>query len=812
MKLLAHITDDHGVKKEQTLADHCRRTAAYASESMGKRFRNSGYLAGLIHDLGKSKKEFVDYIEKAYRGEPVRKGSVNHTFAAVIYLLETYHMADLEIWTKLTSEILAFAAGAHHGMFDCVDLDGENGFGHRLKKDREEIYYQESLSNFLSQIAGEEELRTCFAKSVDEIREFFSEASETYQKKTEPVFFQVSMLTRLLLSAVIYGDRRDTREFMAQRKRIGEQAVNWEAYENYFEKKLTALQKDTPLDQVRGEISDQCRRFAERKGGIYRLNVPTGAGKTLCSLRYAITHARKYKKKRIIFIIPLLSVLDQNAKVIRDYVPDSQKVLEHHSNVIHEKERDPQTEELDAFEILAENWNAPVIISTLVQFLNILFDDKLSAIGRMQALCDSVIVIDEIQSLPKKTTLMFNMALNFLHQFCHATIVLSSATQPCFEELKWPLHFASDPDIVRLNEKQLQVFARAEIIDHTDPMGMAPEECAAFCGELMKANASLLVVCNTKTEAKLLYGLLRQQADRQGWHVFHLSTAMCQKHRLNVMIDLEQELSLIQNEFRANRPRHRMICVSTQLIEAGVDLSFQCVVRVLAGIDNLAQAAGRCDRSMEYGGTGKVYLIRLKNENLNMLPDIVNAQNSTVHVLEYLKRSGDGEYTGTTAVKRFYQCLYEETKQEIRYPVKSEIYGTTVYLANLLANKNGHMDRRENRDYKLHQPFKTIGQTFQVFDQDTTDVLTPFQEGKALIAQIREMQKRYSEPEAYKNILQMAKPYMISIFAWQRKRLEEAGLLSMALEGRLLILDEKAYDDQYGLSETMERPVADYVI
>jgi len=186
---------------------------------------------------------------------------------------------------------------------------------------------------------------------------------------------------------------------------------------------------------------------------------------------------KKFHKKRIIFIIPLLSVLDQNVKVIREYIQDKNLILEHHSNTINEKE---DGQELDRYEVLTENWGSPVIVSTLVQLLNILFVHKTSAIGRMRVLCDSIIVIDEVQSLPKKTIAMFNMAINFLSIYCNATIVLSSATQPCLEELHWPVKFANQPDMVHLTEQQLNVFERADIIDKTDPYGMDMEEWASF--------------------------------------------------------------------------------------------------------------------------------------------------------------------------------------------------------------------------------------------------------------------------------------------------------------------------------------------
>lgn len=181
------------------------------------------------------------------------------------------------------------------------------------------------------------------------------------------------MLVRLILSAVIYGDRKDTSEFMRQINANTQEAqtLSWERQKSYFENKLSQFDLSSILNQTRSSIALQCLEAARQPSGIYRLHVPTGAGKTLCTLRYALTHAEQYHKKRIIFIIPLLSVLDQNVKVIRDYVPDESEVLEHHSNVIRDL---ADCEELDRYEFLGESWNYPIVVSTLVQFLNILFE------------------------------------------------------------------------------------------------------------------------------------------------------------------------------------------------------------------------------------------------------------------------------------------------------------------------------------------------------------------------------------------------------------------------------------------------------
>ena len=807
MDLLAHLTNVDGDRKEQTLKEHCFHTAGYASENIGNAgLYHTAYLAGILHDAGKAKTEFAEYLEDAYQGKEVRRGSVNHTFAGVIWLFQKYHTDTSTIWERMACEVIGYAIGSHHGMFDCVDLDGENGFLHRLQKDREFLCYEEAVHNYFTQVADEEFIDEYFQKAVQEIKEFFSKAKEIYSSSGK-VFFQISMLVRMVLSAVIYGDRRDTSEFMGQKKNSQASNCGWEKRRAFFESKLAQMDSTGMLNQARQYISGQCLEAAERIPGIYRLNVPTGAGKTLCTLRFALAHAEKYNKKRIIFIIPLLSVLDQNVKVIQEFLPYQSEILEHHSNVIREEENG---EEADRYEFLSESWNFPVIVSTLVQLLDILFSDSISAAGRMQALCDSVIVIDEIQSLPKKITVMFNMAMNFLQQYCNATIVLSSATQPCFEELKWPLKLAENPDLVRLNPEQMQIFKRAEIIPHVDAYGMEPEECAGFCLDRMEQYDSLLIVCNTKAEARTLFQRLQEPAEHQGWELFHLSTAMCQEHRSDTLERLKKSLLEIQKNYSENNVhQQKMICISTQLIEAGIDLSFACVVRVLAGIDNLAQAAGRCNRSNEYGRTGKVYLVNLKNENLSMLKEIKNAQDSTRKVLEDWGEES-GSLIGEPAVKRFYRYLFEETRNMIRYPVTD--YGLTVYLADLLSNANPNAGNAKNKDYVLRQPFKTIGKKFTVFDQDTRDVLAPYGQGEDWIRRLEMLQKEWLDLKKLKEIMDRLKKYTVSIYDWQRRKLEEAGLLYDVLDGRVQVLDSQAYDECFGLTIVEEQAVENYIL
>lgn len=811
MNLFAHLTYENGIRKEQSLRAHCVQTAEYAAacvENIG--FHHMAYLAALLHDMGKATKKYNNYLEAAFLGEAVVRGSVNHTFAGVIYILENFHAESASPMDKLTAEIISYAIGSHHGLFDCVDLEGKNGFLHRLQKDKAELCYEEAQYNFLQYVADKEEIGHLFRKATEEFWTLYQKILIDNEKKSQKVFFQIGLLARLLLSCVIYGDRRDTAEFMEGINSLKIKPVSWPSEKEYLEQKLSQFDNISPINQVRSIISEQCLKTAEKPTGIYRLSVPTGAGKTLSTLRYALAHAERFHKKKIIFIIPLLSVLEQNAKIIQEYVQDKNLILEHHSNVVIEKESEGDNAELDEYEILTENWESPIVISTLVQFLNILFTHKTSAVGRLRALCDSVIIIDEVQSIPQKTIAIFNMAINFLSIYCNATIVFSSATQPCLEKLDWSIKFANLPDMVKLDKKQMEVFERADIIDRTDPYGMDMEMLVDFCHTLMEERESLLIICNTKREARELFERITLTSETEDWHICHLSTAMCQKHRTVVLEELQNKLAILQKALKNDQKIKKIICISTQLVEAGVDFSFDCVVRVLAGIDNLAQAAGRCNRSNEYGRKGQVYLIKLKDENLSMLKEIADAQISTQKVLIRAKQMKDMALTGESATQIFYNDLYQkkEMRNQIRYPIRD--CGSVLYLANLLGNDNPYAKKDEA--FFLRQPFLSIGKRFEVFDKQTFDVLVPYDDGISLIEELKEAERKNFFLPLIKNIVKQAKRYTVSIYKWQRDKLWEEGLLYGLFENRVLILDEKVYDSQYGLNEKAELEVGNYIL
>lgn len=765
----AHIREEGMRRCVQTVQEHCRRVADHAGEclkSVG--LTHAGALAGLVHDCGKFKVEFARYIED---GEGAR-GSVNHTFAGFRLLMERYHGADAVSMEDLTAELLALAVGGHHGLFDCLDEGKHSGFLHRMQ--RPDVGYEESKHNFLEQCASAEELDALFLKAHEELLPIYGKLSALTEDASECAFY-LSLLARLLLSAVIEGDRRDTAEFMngiAVPPMPEDMGTFWQPYLKRMEEKLELFPQDTPLQRARREISDRCRTFAEREGGIYRLNVPTGAGKTLSSLRYALAHGAKWGKRRLIFVSPLLSILEQNAAVLWEYLGDDGIVLEHHSNVL----RIAETDALDPRELAVENWSAPVIVTTLVQLLNTIFEGRTTSVRRFHALCDSVVVLDEVQTVPTKMLDLFNLALDLLSDVCGATILLCSATQPCLEATGHPLRRCKG-DVIPYDEALWAPFRRTVLADagaHT------LEEIVAFAREQLEGTRSLLVVCNRKDEAEFLFHSLKAHADAS----FHLSAAMCAAHRRETLKRMDAALA----------GEGSCLCVATQVIEAGVDISFERVIRLSAGLDNVIQAAGRCNRHGESAEPARVYVVPCLGEDLKRLPEIRTSKQATDSLLDAYRRRPqdfDGDLASDKAVQGYYRRLYASLPPDhFDFPTKK---GATLF--ELLSDNFKFYDENASYagKYYMSQAFRTAGTLFSVFDSETMDLVTSYAEGAELIAELTG--EPCPDPRFLADWLRRVKPYTVSVYAWQLQRLENA----VHEHCGVLLLESGHYDPETGL-------------
>lgn len=742
---LAHIAEDG---RTQTVLEHCTETARYAAQCLAPvQLDTIAYLAGLLHDLGKYEKPYQEYLIKAVNSEDVYRGSVIHSFQGCRYILEAFHRPGAEDHSDITAELIAYAIGAHHGLFDCIDAKQKSGFLHRLREQTPE--YQNAVARFIAE--SSKNLENCFENANLQMQPIYARLDT--QLDDNVYAFQIGMLSRMLLSAVIEGDRRSTREFMnPEMVEVASPDIGtlWNERLHFMEGKLTGFPGDSPIKEARRWISDQCRMAADGTGRVFRLNVPTGGGKTLSALRFALAHAAKERKQRIIFTAPLLSILEQNADVIRRFIGDDGIVLEHHSNVV----RTAETEEtLDFKELLCENWHSPVIITTMVQLLNTLFAGKTTAIRRMHALANSIIVIDEVHAIPNHMVALFNQAVDFLAQYCGTTFVLCSATQPGFEVARdYPL---STPivNMVSPNPVISEVFKRTELRN----AGVKKlEEIPVFISEVAADTNSLLVICNKRAEAESLFRSL-PPSDR-GVN-FYLSASMCIQHRRDVLKELQSALEA----------KKKVICIATQVVEAGVDISFETVVRLSAGMDNIVQAAGRCNRNGESQIPKPVYIVECEGENLAFLPDIQTAKESTSALMTAFRKSPqrfDNDLASEAAIQFFYRHRYANIPAHAQeYPLPKRM----PTLFELLSCKGFGTDGSEGYDeFYMAQAFKTAGEFFQVFDNDTDSAIVPYKNGEKLIQELSMISER--DYTALADWQERAKPYMLSLYSYQEER------------------------------------------
>lgn len=771
----AHIDKDGTV---QTVGQHCRNTAELAKRNLCKLdLADAAYLMGLLHDAGKCTDKFRNYIERASRGEKVRRGEVIHTFAAVRFLLNAYHSVPgsaVDPFSDVTAEILSAAIGGHHGLFDCFDEVGNCGFTHRINKQPE--YDDMAMQGFFKEISDRDGIDKLFFSSVKEISSKM-QLIDSIPKKQDELCFDLSLLTRLMTSALMDADRSDTASFLhpteCEEQRNLTPEILRTVTEN-FHSRLSEFACATPIQTARSELSELCFRAAEKPGGVFRLNLPTGAGKTLSGLRYALRHAEVFGKERIFFISPLLSILEQNAREIKKALGDDSLVLEHHSDIIAGEFPD---EELSRYELLCDSWNSPVVITTLVQFLNTLFSGKTASVRRFYSLANSVIVIDEVQTVPLKILSLFNSAVNFLSTVCNTTVVLCSATQPYLAGIPRPLANCKDivePDVMK---KYATVFQRNSIT-YQGKKRLA--EILPLISELLGQYRSVLVICNKKDQASTLFDWTEDLCDNR----YHLSAGMCTAHRKRVLSEMTESLK--------SKQRSPLLCISTQVIEAGVDISFDAVIRLCAGLDSIVQAAGRCNRNGECKSDAPVWIVDCLDENLSVLKDIYDAKGATESLIYSFEKGADRfdfDLSSDKSVKFFYEKLYTAKNKDFFDFVKRGYPSIYSMLA-----QNATYAGKEGKRFFLHQAFQTAGRLFEVFDQEQTSVLVPWEDGEAIAEKLIPFGASVS-----KKSYDAAKPYTVSVFSYQLKRLLECGAITSAGDGQIWVLDKNYYSNYTGI-------------
>jgi CRISPR-associated endonuclease/helicase Cas3 len=615
----------------------------------------------------------------------------------------------------------------------------------------------------------------------------FSDVKKT--RKTEYLFY-AGCLVRLLLSVQIDADWSDTSEAMNSEKvscDSGKREIfskAWDNYNRYMDnlRQRTDAEyktvKEREINAVRTEIQKECLHFSEKPCGIYCLPIPTGAGKTLTALGYALKYAREHfrdedEMEHIFYISPYISITEQNAQVIKEAVGNPEWVLEHHSNIMNSDENDFDTA-----------WEDTFICTTMVQFLNTLFSDRKKSIRRFHQLKKSIVIIDEVQSLPVKTLHTFNLMMNFLNRVCKTDIILCTATQPALDSvyIKRKICYSEPQNMISNLNLRYEQFDRVEIVpEFTAGMetmqGLADKVAAEFA-EVQ----SVLVIFNKKQTVSDFYDRMRDRLENVD--IYYLTTNLCAEHRGKLIYEIRD---------KCKDTEKKVLIVSTNLIEAGVDLSVARVYRSLAGIDSIAQAAGRCNRNGEMK-RGQVVVFEMKEDEPGRgMEELLTAQQKTKEIQYRYEKAGKKQsILFPEWVKQYYDIFYEELQYKMDFALKKEYQGNTI-LGLLSTGFEGI-----NYRYPLNQAFCTAGKMYQVIADTGVTVVVPYGEGEKLIEELEQTQ---SKADIYKCLRKLQR-YTVSVYYDRKEDLLERGVIreSLVLPGIYIAL---GYDETKGLGNVL---------
>lgn len=704
--LLAHgATDEH--PEGQSIEAHLKGTGELA-ETFAAEFgaAANGKLCGLAHDIGK----YSDEFQLRLRGGK----KVDHATAGAIECF------------KIKAAFEAVCVIGHHsglpnvGHKDADTTESQTFFGRKLRAEQ----------------GGIPDYRKNWNGHIALPQDYFRPSGRG---------FATAFYIRMLYSCLVDADYIDTETFMNGDAGRG----NYEPLSALCDKLTAYISKwNNPtreIDILRQKILNSCINNSGNPRGMFTLTVPTGGGKTVASMAFALNHAAANSMKRIIYVIPYTSIIEQNAKVFRDIL-GQENVVEHHSQVSHELSED--ADELEYRSALAtENWDAPVIVTTAVQFFESLYANRSSKCRKLHNIANSVIIFDEAQMIPSNNLRPCVAAIAELVRAYNATAVLCTATQPAIDEML--LEYSKKESVVELCPDVDGMFEKFRRTSFEKEGRLTTDELVSR----LESQQQVLCIVNTRKFAQEVYEALPSEGR------FHLSTLMCPVHR-------KQKLDEIRERLKSGKTCR---VVSTSLIEAGVDVDFPRVFREMAGLDSILQAAGRCNREGKRSAESSIVTVFESENKVNKLI-AVNRDAAEETVRDWTQPNT------TSTIERYFKAYRDFLRND---------------------DKSGVMTASEKGISGCGLPFEWIAKEFKLIDQNTFAVYIPIGEGKELVSRLR-------EGERSRGLYRRAGMYSVSVYQNQFDSLINAGAAEPFGEDAAFLTDCSLYSDEKGLSTDVD--------
>ncbi len=736
MKYYAHSHDETEKSNWHLLSDHLVNTGDKAGSFLrivgGEEL---GRVIGLLHDLGKYSPEFQDRLA----GSPA---SVNHSTAGAKIAVERY---------ERIGKLIAFCVAGHHtGLANGVNGGRITALQDRLKEDVPKL---DPLWK------TEIEIPSCpkIPKLKCPIQSDYSGHS-------------ISFLIRMLFSSLVDADYLDTEAWFAEKenKRLsrGEfpPLIEFRTQLTDFLNRLARNANKSSVNELRREVLTHVRRKATDSPGLFSLTVPTGGGKTLASLAFALDHAVEHGLDRVIYVIPYTSIVEQTAAVFRkalsaDEVADD-LIVEHHSNF---EEAEGEARESKAkLRLAMENWDAPIIVTTSVQFFESFFANRTSRCRKLHNIANSVVILDEAQTLPLKFLRPCIAVIDELTRNWRTSAVLCTATQPALGKtdgfkggLQNIRELAPDPSQLQKSLKRTRIVYEQEPIND--------EELASY----FKALPQVLCIVNTRRHARELYESIKHLSG-----AFHLSTLMCARHRT-------QKLQIVRRQLTDGKP---VRLISTSLVEAGVDLDFPSVWRAEAGLESIIQAAGRCNREGRLQRLGDVHVFKpAPGEGRETPAEIKQFAAVARSIIRMHENPMD-----LIAIRDYFRELYWLRD------------GNALDVKEILVRLNRHST-------SLDFPFEDIANDFRLIESPMVPVIVPGTGFNPKDDSVKSLLNTLQMNEKAGFVARKIQPYVVQIPRQARKKLLDTGASRVVCAERfgdqfVELINEDIYFDDIGLS------------